>query len=90
MTNDEKIAIITSFQDNPLVHSLTCSVNSLHENLVPKVYIDEVMLVCPTCKTVQLIDDEFIRLLGELDTRQREFGRSREALMKQHRCVKEF
>ena len=90
MTNDEKIAIINSFQTNPFVHPLTCGVNSLHENLVPITINDEVVLICPDCDYTQPLQDDFLILLSELDLRQREFGHAREAIMKQHRYVKEY
>jgi len=91
MTNQERIKIITSFQSNPLVHPLTCGVNSLHQNLAPvDCGDDEVILKCLDCGYKQHIDDEFLALLAELDTRQREFGKTREDLLKQHRYVKEY
>lgn len=89
MTNQEKIDIINSYQSNPMVHPLTCGVNSLHENLVPTVIGGEVFLGCPECDYIQPIDDEFLVLLAELDARQREFGKNLKSLFKKYRYVKE-
>jgi predicted nucleic-acid-binding Zn-ribbon protein len=71
MNNQQRIEILTSYQDNPMVHPLTCGNNSLH-NLVPIEENKKVILKCLECDYTQLLDDKFIKLLRDLDKVQRE------------------
>jgi hypothetical protein len=75
MNNQQKINILTSYQDNPMVHPLTCGNNSLHENLVPIEEENKVILKCLDCTYTQLLDDEFIGTLDKFDKYQREFSK---------------
>lgn len=72
MNNQQRIKIITSYQNNPIVHPLTCGVNSMHENLIPIEENGEVILICLDCNYIQSLDDEFIELLERFDEYQRE------------------
>jgi len=72
MDNLKRIEIINSYQVNPCVHPLTCGNNLMHENLVPIVMYDKVILRCLDCEYLQFADDEFVGLLAELDTHQRQ------------------
>jgi len=71
MKNKQKIKILTSYQDNPMVHPLTCGVDSNHQNLIPKEENNEVILMCLDCNYIQSLDDQFIKLLSDLDKNQR-------------------
>ena len=70
MNNQQRIKILTSYQDNPMVHPLTC-ISSNHENLIPVEENNEVILKCLDCDYIQSLDDEFIKLLHEYDKIQR-------------------
>jgi len=72
MNNKQKIKILKSYQDNPMVHPLTCGVNSMHENLIPIEEDEEVILKCLDCDYIQSLDDEFIELLDAFDKNQRQ------------------
>lgn len=72
MTNQERMDVVNSYQDNPFVHPLTCGNNSSHDNLVPVEKSGEVILQCPNCIYKQPLSDEFIGLLADLDKCQRE------------------
>ena len=71
MKNKQRIKILTSYQSNPMVHPLTCGVNSNHQNLIPIEENDnensKVILKCLDCDYTQSLDDEFINLLSNLD-----------------------
>ncbi len=71
MDNKKRIKILTSYQDNPMVHTLTCGNNSMHQNLVPIEENDEVILKCLDCDYVQKLSDDFIKVLKELDKNYR-------------------
>ena len=70
MKNQQKIKILNSYQDNPMVHPLTC-ISSNHQNLIPVKENNEVILKCLDCDYTQSLDDEFIKLLDKLDKIQR-------------------
>jgi len=70
MKNQQKIKILNSYQDNPMVHPLTC-ISSNHQNLIPVEENNEVILKCLDCDYTQSLDDEFIKLLDKLDKIQR-------------------
>jgi hypothetical protein len=72
INNKQKIKILTSYQKNPMVHPLTCGVDSHHQNLVPIEEDDEVILKCLDCEYVQSLDEEFIKLLNKLDKTYRD------------------
>ncbi|MCE5220029.1 MAG: hypothetical protein LLF98_01875 [Clostridium sp.] len=67
MDNKQRLKILTSYQDNPMVHPLTCGKNSNHQNLVPVEEDDKVILKCSDCDYIQELTDNFIKLLRELD-----------------------
>jgi hypothetical protein len=71
MKNQQRIKILNSYQDNPMVHPLTCGNNSSHQNLIPVEENGEVILKCLDCDYTQSLDDEFIKLLDKLDKVQR-------------------
>lgn len=71
MKNQQRIKILNSYQDNPMVHPLTCGNNSSHQNLIPVEENGEVILKCLDCNYTQTLDDEFIKLLDKLDKIQR-------------------
>ena len=71
MNNKQRIKILTSYQDNPMVHPLTCGNNSSHQNLIPVEENDQVILKCLDCDYIQYLDDEWIKLLREYDKNQR-------------------
>jgi hypothetical protein len=52
-SNAEKIRLIEKWQNAGVVHELTCRVDSRHVALAPIVLDGKVVLLCPTCKTVQ-------------------------------------
>lgn len=72
MTNQDRINIINSYQNNSLVHPLTC-INSLHQNLIPIEYNNKVILKCLDCSYEQPLMDEFIIMLSNFDIEQRNF-----------------
>ncbi len=67
MNNQQRIDILTSYQDNPMVHPLTCGNDSMHQNLVPIKEDKKVILKCLDCDYTQSLDDEFIKMLREYD-----------------------
>jgi hypothetical protein len=67
MENKQRMKILTSYQDNPMVHPLTCGNNSNHQNLVPIEKDNKVILKCLDCDYIQELSDDFIKLLKELD-----------------------
>jgi len=73
MNNQEKMDIIISFQDNPLVHPLTCGRGGhKHRDLIPAVKDNVVILVCLDCSYWQPLHDDFIESLAQLDFQQRQ------------------
>ena len=44
---------ITEWQNNPLLHPLTCGINSRHQLLQPVVHDEKVLLECPDCDYLQ-------------------------------------
>ena len=63
--------MLTSYQDNPMVHPLTCGNDSMHQNLVPIEEDNKVVLKCLDCSYNQSLDDDFIKLLRDFDKNQR-------------------
>ena len=52
-SNEDIIRIVTKYQNFGMVHELTCASESRHEALVPVERDGKVVLVCPTCQSVQ-------------------------------------
>lgn len=52
---DNKILLerIRKWQEEPVFHQLTCAKDSQHDLLKGEVREEKVVLVCPTCHTVQ-------------------------------------
>jgi len=65
-TNEEIIRIVTKFQNFGMIHELTCAVDSLHAALEPVERDGRVVLVCPTCGTVQERIPDYVLTSEEL------------------------
>lgn len=81
LTNKQKIKILTSYQQNKMVHPLTCGINSNHQNLIPIEENDEVILRCLDCSYTQLLNDEFIKSLRDLDKSYRKLMKEYKEMM---------
>jgi hypothetical protein len=52
-SNAEIIRIVEKYQEAGIVHELTCRIDSRHVALAPVVMDGKVVLLCPTCRSIQ-------------------------------------
>lgn len=90
MKNQQKIKILISYQNNLMVHPLTCGINSMHENLIPVEENGVVILKCLDCDYTQSLDDEFIKLLDKLDKAHRSMIEKYKKMMEENNKIEKI
>jgi len=60
MTKTQLFKKIKLYQKDIHSHPLTCGNNSMHENLIPKIMGDDVILLCTECDYIQTHIPDFL------------------------------
>ena len=61
MSLEEDLKAVQEYQANPYVHPLTC-INSSHNNLVPSIENDVLVLTCPDCSYRQNLHQDLVAI----------------------------
>lgn len=73
MNNDEIVACVNAWQNNPHVHPLTCGNDSNHTALVPEIRDNNVILKCVDCSFEQLWIPDCIKQEFDFDLFWKQF-----------------